>query len=128
MPGLLVEVLNAAMVMERQHHLRADRHERTDKRNGYANGYKERTLKTRLGTVELSVPQVRGSDEAFRPALLDSPMESTRALHIGRAEMYNKGVTARRVKDVLESLCGFQISAMEVSRADKDLDAVLDAW
>ena len=53
--GILVEVLNAAMLLERQHHLRADLHERTDERNGYANGYKDRTLKIRLGTIELSV-------------------------------------------------------------------------
>ena len=39
--GILTEVLNAAMLLERQHHLRADRHERTDERNGYANGYKK---------------------------------------------------------------------------------------
>ena len=126
--GLLAEVLNAAMLLERQHHLRADRHERTDERNGYANGYKDRTLKTRLGTIELSVPQVRGSDETFRPASLDAAMASETALHIALAEMYIQGVATRRVKNVLESLCGFQISAMEVSRAAKELDTVLDAW
>ena len=126
--GILTEVLNAAMLLERQHHLRADRHERTDERNGYANGYKERTLKTRLGTIELSVPQVRGSDEAFRPASLDAAMASETALHIALAEMYIQGVATRRVKSVLESLCGFKVSAMEVSRAAKQLDSVLDAW
>ena len=126
--GILTEVLNAAMLLERQHHLRADRHERTDERNGYANGYKDRTLKTRLGTIELSVPQVRGSDEAFRPASLDAAMASETALHIALAEMYIQGVATRRVKSVLESLCGFKVSAMEVSRAAKQLDSVLDAW
>jgi len=126
--GLLAEVLNAAMLLERQHHLRADRHERTDERNGYANGYKDRSLKTRLGTIELRVPQVRGSDESFRPSSLDAAMASETALHIALAEMYFQGVATRRVKSVLESLCGFQISAMEVSRAAKELDAVLDAW
>jgi hypothetical protein len=60
--AILTEVLNAAMLLERQHHLRADRHERTDERNGYANGYKERTLKTRLGTV-LGVTVALGEHE-----------------------------------------------------------------
>ena len=53
--GLLAQVLNAAILLERQLHLRAEPHERTDERNGYANSFKERTLKTRLGTIELSV-------------------------------------------------------------------------
>ena len=55
-------------------------------------------------------------------------MASETALHIALAEMYFQGVATRRVKSVLESLCGFQISAMEVSRVAKDLDTVLDAW
>jgi putative transposase len=126
--GIITEVLNAAMLLERQQHPRADRHERTDERNGYANGDKDRTIKTRLGTIELSVPQVRGSDETFRPAALDAAMASETALHIALGKMYIQGVATRRVKNVLESLCGFQISAMEVSLAARDLDTVLDAW
>ena len=88
---------------------------------------KDRTLKTRLGTIELSVPQVRGSDEAFRPASLDAAMVSETVLHIALAEMYIQGVTTHQVKSVPESLCGFKVSAIEVSRAAKELDSVLDA-
>ena len=116
------------MKFERTQHLCAGHHERTDERNGYANGYKDRSLKTRLGKLELRVPQVRDSDEPFYPESLNAAMASERALRIALAEMYGQGVATRRVKDVLEKLCGFGISAMDVSRAAKDLDDVLDAW
>lgn len=88
--GLLAEVLNDAMLLELQQHLRADRHERTDERNGYANGYKDRSLKTRLGTIELRVPQARGSDESFRPSSLDAAMASETALHIPRRDVLSR--------------------------------------
>ena len=68
--GILTEVLNAAMLLERQHHHRADSHERTDERNGYANGYKERTLKTRLGTV-LGVTVALGEHEIHWRAFME---------------------------------------------------------
>ena len=92
------------MLLERQYHLHADRHERIDERYGYANGYKERTNKTRQGTIELSIPQVRGSDEAFRPVSLDTAMASEKVRRIALAEMTIQGVASRWVKDILESL------------------------
>ena len=50
------------MLLEYEHHRRAEPHQRTDIRNGYANGFKDCTLKTRLGTIEVSIPRVYGSD------------------------------------------------------------------
>ena len=92
------------MFLEREHHLRTEPRERTDERYGYANGYKERTNKTRQGTIELSIPQVRGSDEAFRPVSLDTAMASEKVRRIALAEMTIQGVASRWVKDILESL------------------------
>ena len=126
--AMLSFLMNRAMIFERTKHLCADKHERTDERNGYANGYKDRSLKTRLGKLELKVPQVRDSDEPFYPNSLNAAMLSETALHVALAEMYIHGVATRKVKGVLEKLCGFGISAMEVSRAAKNLDDVLDAW
>ena len=76
---LLILVLNAAMKLERKRHLRNDHHERRDDWYGCANGLKHCTFKTRLGTIEVSVPQVRGSDARFRPASFDAAMASKKA-------------------------------------------------
>jgi len=72
--AMLSFLMNRAMIFERTKHLCADKHERTDERNGYANGYKDRSLKTRLGKLELKVPQVRDSDEPFYPNSLNAAM------------------------------------------------------
>lgn len=125
---LLSVVLNAAMRLERQEHLRAEPHERCAERNGRANGFKERNLNTRLGQIGVSVPQVRGGDGAFRPASLEAALLSEKALKVALAEMYIQGVATRRVKEILEALCGFEVSSAEVSRSAKALDDVLLRW
>ena len=121
-------LLNASMLLERQQHLRAEPHERSEERNGYANGFKERQLQTRLGELTLRVPQVRGSDEAFYPQSLERGSRSERALKIALAEMYVQGVSTRKVAAITEQLCGFAVTSMQVSRAAAELDAVLEAW
>ena len=110
--AMLSYLLNKATIFERTKHLCADKHERTDERNGYANGYKDRSLKTRLGKLELKVRQVRDSDVPFYPESLNAAMMFETALHVALAEMYLQGVATRRLKDVLEKLCGFGVSAM----------------
>ena len=121
-------LLNAAMLHEREKHIGAALYERSDERNGHANGFKERTLSSRLGQLNLSVPQVRNSTEAFRPQSLEAALLSEKALKVALAEMYVQGVSTRRVSAVLETLCGTQVSSMTVSRAVKELDEVLIAW
>ncbi len=116
------------MLHERERHIGVAPYERSEKRNGHANGYKERTLSTRLGQLSLSVPQVRGGSESFRPQSLEAALLSEKALKVALAEMYVQGVSTRRVSAVLESLCGTQVSSMTVSRAAKELDGVLGAW
>ena len=125
---LLSVVLNAAMKLERQEHLKAAPHERSADRNGHANGFKDRTLKTRLGQIGVSVPQVRGGEGHFRPASLEAALLSEKALKVALAEMYVQGVATRRVKEIMEALCGFEVSSAEVSRASKSLDEVLERW
>jgi len=124
----LTVLLNAAMKFEREKYIGVAPYERGDERNGQANGYKDRVLSTRLGKLNLSVPQVRGCDEPFRPQSLDAALLSEKALKVALAEMYVQGVSTRRVSAVLESLCGTSISSMTVSRAVAELDAVLTAW
>jgi putative transposase len=125
--GSAVQILfNEAMLIERDRHLNALAYERTESRTGYANGFKPKVLKMRLGALNLSVPQVRDSD--FYPSFLERGVRSERALSVSLAEMYVQGVSTRKVSAIIEELCGFQVSSAEVSRAAKLLDEELAQW
>ena len=125
-PELVKVLLNSAMQAERAKHLRAAEYERTEDRKGHANGYKPKTVRTRLGEITFAIPQVR--EGGFYPSALEKGMRSERALVIALAEMYVQGVSTRKVKAITEELCGIEISAMQVSRAAAQLDSVLHEW
>jgi len=93
-------LFNEAMKIERAEYLGAAPYERSESRHGHANGFKPKTIKTRVGTLELSVPQVREPDEEgvrFYPSALERGTRSERALTAALAEMYVQGVSTRRV-------------------------------
>ena len=119
-------LLNASMVAERSEYLGAAPYERSAQRLGYANGYKDKQLKTRLGMLPLKVPQTR--DGTFYPQSLEKGLRSERALLLAIAEMYVQGVSTRRVKNIVEELCGLEVSSSQVSRAAAELDGMLEAW
>ncbi len=125
-PELLRVFLNAAMQVEREKYLQAGSYERTEDRKGYANGYKPKTMKTRVGEITFAVPQVR--DGGYYPTVLEKGLRSERALTMTLAEMYVQGVSTRKVKAITEQLCGVDVSAMQVSRATQQLDEVLQEW
>jgi len=125
-PELIRILVNQAMAEERSHYLQAGEYERTEERKGYANGYKPKTVKTRVGEITFAIPQVR--EGGFYPSALEKGLRSERALTMTLAEMYVQGVSTRRVKEITEQLCGFEISAAQVSRATAQLDAVLQEW
>lgn len=108
-------------------HLGAQPHERTEKRQGYRNGYKSRKMKTRLGELLLSVPQARGV-EPFDPYPLVKWQRSERALLVACAEMYFQGVSTRKVGRVLSEMGGFELSASTVSRVAAELDERLSEF
>ncbi len=120
-------LLNEAMRLERTAALQAQPYERTAQRKGYANGYKPKTLSTRLGQLELQVPQVRGEVE-FYPSALERGVRSERALKLAIAQMYVQGVSTRKVTQVVEQLCGLAISSSQVSRCAALLDEELQQW
>jgi transposase-like protein len=125
--GSAIQILiNQAMLIERNRHLNAAPYERNDSRTGYANGFKAKSLKTRIGTLELLVPQVRDSD--FYPSFLERGIRSERALKLSLAEMYIQGVSTRKVSAILEELCGLQVNSTDVSRAAKLLDEEFVKW
>ena len=101
--------------------------ERSEERLGYANGFKPKTVATRLGSLTFEVPQVRG-DLEFYPSALEKGLRSERALKLAIAEMYLQGVSTRKVTAVLEKMCGLQITSSQVSRATAELDVILQQW
>ena len=119
-------LLNSAMVAERSEYLGASPYERSSQRISYANGFKDKALKTRLGSLSLKVPQTRDSE--FYPQSLEKGLRSERALLLAIAEMYVQGVSTRRVKKIVEELCGMSVSSSQVSRAAAQLDEFLEAW
>jgi len=126
LPTLIEVLINTAMQAERSKYLKADLYERTDQRNGYANGYKPKTVKTRIGDITFDVPQVR--DGTFYPGALEKGLRSERALTMTLAEMYVQGVSTRKVKAITEKLCGISVSSTQVSKATAKLDETLEAW
>jgi len=125
--GKSLEILfNTAMLLERERYLGAAPYERTEEREGYANGFKPKTVRTRLGALALSVPQTR--DSQFYPKRLEKGLRSERALKLSLAEMYVQGVSTRKVAKITEELCGFEVTSQEVSRCAQLLDEELQAW
>lgn len=120
-------IINQAMQIERTQALQAQPHERTPDRKGYANGFKPKTVATRVGELRLAVPQVRGEVE-FYPSSLEKGLRSERALKLAIGEMYVQGVSTRKVTAILEEMCGLEISSAQVSRAASLLDEELEKW
>ena len=114
------------MQVERLKYLQADEYEWTEERIGHSNGYKPKTVQTRVGEITLSVPQVRIG--GFYPVPLEKGLRSERALGTELAEMYVQGVSTRKVKAITEKLCWTRVSAMQVSRAAAQMDGVMQKW
>ena len=119
-------ILNQTMLIERDRYSNADPYERTGARVSSSNGFKGKTLTTRIGAIPLKVPQTR--DCLFYPQTLEKGVRSERSLRLALAEMYIQGVSTRRVLKITEELCGFEISSTQVSRLTAQLDAELSSW
>jgi len=115
------------MKVERAQALEAEPYERSAKRRGYANGFKPKTVSTRVGRMQVAIPQVRGEVE-FYPSALERGVRSERALKLAVAEMYVQGVSTRKVTEVMQQLCGLEVSSTQVSRAAQLLEEELGAW
>lgn len=120
-------LINEAMKAERSSVLNAQPWQRTENRTGHANGYKDKSVLSKLGKLKLNIPQIRGGVE-FYPSALEKGIRSERALKLALAEMYVQGVSTRKVTTILEKLCGLEISSSQVSNATKQLDDELEKW
>jgi putative transposase len=120
--SLVQEALEAEMTEA----LGAAKGERTEGRLSYRSGYYSRSLITRVGTLELRVPQDRAG--RFSTELFARYQRSEKALVAALAEMYVQGVSTRKVKAVTEALCGHSFSASSISAINQSLDAGLKAF
>ena len=124
--GIVERALQAVLEEEMTAHLGAARYERGDERRGYRNGHKPRTLTTRVGPLELRVPQDRAG--TFSTELFARYQRSEQALVTTLMEMYLQGVSTRKVAAITEELCGTAFSKSQVSALVGRLDPELAAW
>lgn len=122
MQDLLQEMLEGEMTEA----LGAAKSERAEARIGYRSGHYNRTLITRVGKLELRVPQDR--DGRFSTELFERYQRSEQTLVASLAEMYVQGVSTRKVKAITEELCGHSFSASTISAINKRLDESLTAF
>jgi len=116
----------AVMETEVSSQIGAAPYERSSERTAYRNGYRTRTWDTRVGTIELKIPKV--SAGAYFPSLLEPRRRAEKALHAVVVEAYVKGVSTRKVDDLVRALGIDGISRSEVSRICKSLDEEVRAF
>ena len=120
---LVEQILQQVLEAEMDEALQAEKGQRTPNRLGYRSGYYPRKLVTRVGQMELRVPQDRHG--RFRTEVFERYQRSEKALVGALAEMYVQGVSTRKVKAITEELCGHEFSASTISRINKSLDQEL---
>ncbi len=124
--SMVSAIVEATLEAEMTAVVGAEKGERTSGRLGYRSGYYTRSLITRVGTLELRVPQDR--DGRFSTRLFERYQRSEKALVAALAEMYVQGVSTRKVKAITEELCGHSFSASAISEINKKLDGELAAF
>jgi len=124
--ALLRHTIQQVLEEELTSFLNAEPYTRTEERRGYRNGYKPRTLKTRVGRLELMVPKDR--EGRFQTELFEKYQRNEKALVLAIIEMYIQGVSTRKVKKITEELCGLEISKSQVSTLAKGLDKEVQKW
>jgi len=120
---LVHQIVQEVLEAEMEEAVGAQKGERTPERVGYRSGHYSRTLITRVGKLELRVPQDRQG--RFRTEVFERYQRSEKALVAALAEMYVQGVSTRKVKAITEELCGHEFSASTISRINESLDAEL---
>lgn len=118
--------LQRLMELEAESRCGASRHERSPERVTQRNGYRDRQLETRLGTLELRIPKLRAG--SYYPSFLEPRKASEQALVAVVQEAYVKGVSTRKVDDLVQALGMSGISKSQVSRLNVELDARVDRF
>jgi putative transposase len=123
---IVERVVQQVLEAEMTEHIGAAPYERSAARSGHRNGYKPRTLRTRVGTLNLLVPQDR--EGTFSTRLFSRYQRNEKALCLALMEMYLGGVSTRKVKDITEALCGTSFSKSLVSSLAGSLESELETW
>lgn len=123
---LLEKVFDAVLQSQASEQLNADPYERSDDRISYRNGYRTRSLTTRVGTLILHVPKFR--DGNFSTELFERYQRSEKALILSLMEMVVQGVSTRKVQEITETLCGTSFSKSTVSALCQNLDPIVAAF
>jgi putative transposase len=126
MKGLIQEVVQQVLEAEMDETFQAGKSERSGERLGYRSGHYGRSLVTRVGKIELRVPQDRQG--RFRTEVFERYQRSEKALVGALTEMYVQGVSTRKVKAITEELCGHEFSASTISRLNQQLDEELEKF
>ena len=121
---IISEALQQALEAEMDETVGAEKSERTPNRMGYRSGYYGRSLVTRVGKIELRVPQDRQG--RFRTEVFERYQRSEKALTAALMQMYLQGVSTRKVKAITEELCGHEFSSASISRIVAALDEELE--
>jgi putative transposase len=123
---IVEQTVQQVLEAEMEEALQAGKGEHSEQRLGYRSGYYNRTLVTRVGKIELRVPQDRQG--RFRTEVFERYQRSEKALVAAMLEMYVQGVSTRKVKSITEELCGHEFSSSSVSRIVKTLDEELEKF
>jgi transposase-like protein len=123
---IVERVLQELLEAEMTQHVGAAPYERSERRTGHRNGYKPRTLRTRVGTLNLLVPQDR--EGTFSTRIFSRYQRNEKALVLALMQMYVEGVSTRKVQEITEELCGTSFSKSLVSSLAGSLDSELEAW
>ena len=126
MRTLTERILERLMDFEVSNRIQAERHERTEDRQAYRNGYRERSLHTRLGTLELKVPKLRSG--TYFPSFLKPRRLTEQALVAVIQEAWIGGISTRKVDDLVQALSMTGISKSQVSALCRDIDARVESF
>ena len=124
--GLVQRTVQQVLEAEMTSFIGAESYQRNVERRGWRNGYKPRTLKTRVGELELLVPKDR--DGEFQTELFERYQRSEKAFVLALLQMYVEGVSTRKVSAITEALCGLEVSKSQVSALTQKLDAEVAEW
>lgn len=123
---LLENIFNQVLAAQAADQAGAAPYERTDERNAYRNGFRDRQLTTRIGTLILHVPRLRNGE--FSTKLFERYQRSEQALILSMMQMVVSGVSTRKVQDITEELCGRKFSKSTVSALCMNLDPLVEAF
>ncbi|WP_163540087.1 IS256 family transposase [Gracilibacillus sp. YIM 98692] len=122
----IVLILNEYMEKERDEYLQAGAYERSEIRQDYRNGYYDRDYMMSIGKMKLRVPRTRSGE--FSPSVFEKYKRVDQAFTLGMLEMVVNGVSTRKVKNIVQELCGEEVSKSFVSSLTAKLDPIVREW